>query len=107
MSAETAEPIPVQIVEQCARLLEDQKRVRVSIGFSGASLDTTVSLELLSEDQRVISSASILGVLNNRVDFTLHTGKQAAEGALVVSVQVTRKEGELLLQSIIPVETPV
>ena len=106
MSAEDQAQTPVTIQKQSAHLLDDLKRVRVSLTFKDATLQTTVNLSLHTGDDAVISSASILGVLNNRVDFTLHTGKQPIGDLLVLKVQVLDGNGDLMLESSTPVAVP-
>lgn len=87
-------------------LLDDRRRVRVMLVLSNTDIKSTVKLVLLDQNNNEITHSMIIGLMDERVNFTLHLGGFPVGTPLFVGATILT-EGEVVLDTkISPVDIP-
>lgn len=95
---------PIRIESLSAVLLDDRRRVRVTLVLSSTNINSTVELVLMDHKKNEITRSMIIGSVEEHVTFTLHLGGYPARKPLFVGATI-RTEGEVVLDTkVLPVD---
>jgi hypothetical protein len=87
-------------------LLNDRRRVRVTLVLSSTDIKSTVELVLLDQNKNEITRSMIIGCVDEHITFTLHLGDFPAGTPLFVGATI-QTEGEVVLDTkVSPVDVP-
>lgn len=98
---ELTNSIPVNRIDSLSGILqEDGKRVRVTLTITDVSQRPNIELALLDAGHNEITRSIILGVMNTRLEFTLHLGKEADDSLIFVSAVIKNEDAALINERI-------
>jgi len=97
---------PIHIESLSATLLDDRRRVRVTLVLSSTDIKSTVELVLLDHKKNEITRSMIIGLVDERVIFTLHLGGFPAGTPLFVGATILNEDEVVLDTKVLPVDVP-